>query len=149
MESLTSHAWQGFRDKFQLEAAMTLSAADLAGLRKTAQLATFEERFTLINRVARHMCFRKELDEDLQEILVILYKGIFRELSLRRANLPERDQRKLAAVFRPVSTRKWTFSKAILRIFLTCLIRPLQPAAWMPYRRYCIPFLRLWLVIAP
>jgi hypothetical protein len=105
MESLAGPAWPGLREKFQLEAARALSEADLASLRKTAQSATFEERFTLINKVERLMSIQKGLDEDLQDILVLLYKGIFKELALRRAILSDRDKRRLAAVFGPVFSR--------------------------------------------
>lgn len=105
MESLAGAHWPELRKKFQLESALTLSAADRAGLRKAAQTAGFEERFGLLRKLHRLLSSSEELDEDLLDILVTLYKGIFKELTARRATLSDRDRRRLAAVFGPAFSK--------------------------------------------
>ena len=102
MEMLAGTSWDGLRRKLQLESAHSLTASDRAELRKTAQTATFEEQLSLINKLSRLMSSQRDLDQDLQDTLIILYKGVFRELAKRREKLPDREQRKVAAVFGPV-----------------------------------------------
>ncbi|HBG07344.1 MAG: hypothetical protein A2075_15425 [Geobacteraceae bacterium GWC2_58_44] len=102
MEMLAGSSWDGLRKKFQLEAAHALAAADRAELRRSARVATFEERLSLINKLSRLLSSQQELDQDLQDTLVILYQEVFKELAKRRATLPEREQRRVAAVFGPV-----------------------------------------------
>jgi hypothetical protein len=109
MEKLVGSGWAELRKKFQLEAAHEFSAADLASLRKTTQNATFEERFLLVNKLAKIMSSQQDFDEDLQDTLIILFKGIFKELAMRRTKISDRDQRRLAAVFGPFLSRNIDF----------------------------------------
>lgn len=105
MELLAGRAWPPLREKLRLEAGEELSADDLAGLRKSAREAGFEERFRLVNKLADLMRAEDDLDPELYQILVIVYQGIFKDLTQKRASLPEREQRRLAVVFGPVFSR--------------------------------------------
>lgn len=98
MERLADSGWSELCKKFQLETGQTFSAVDLDGLRKTARNVTFEESFLLVGKLLKIISSRQDLDEDLQEILIILSKGIFKELTVRRTKISDRDQRKLALV---------------------------------------------------
>jgi hypothetical protein len=109
MERAIGPDWVELRQKFQLDAAQAFSAADRASLRKTALNATLEERFSLVNKLIGIMSAQDELDEDLQNILIIIYKGIFRELITRRTTISERDQRRLASVFGPFFSKHSEF----------------------------------------
>ncbi len=109
MEKLAGSEWAELRKKFQLEAAHEFSVADLASLRKTAQNATFEERFLLVNKLVKIMSSHQVFDEDLQDTLIILFKGILKELAMRRSKISDRDQRRLAAVFGPFLSRNIDF----------------------------------------
>ena len=109
MEKLAGSEWAELRKKFQLEAAHEFSVADLASLRKTAQNAAFEERFLLVNKLGKIMSSQQDFDENLQEILIILFKGIFKELATRRTKVSDRDQRRLATVFGPFFSRNRDF----------------------------------------
>lgn len=102
MGMLAGPCWDELRKKFQLETASSMSVSDRASLRKSAQTASFEERLSLVNKLARLMSSQEWLDEDLQDTLVLLYKGVFAELLKRRASLPEREQRRIAAIFGPI-----------------------------------------------
>ena len=109
MEKLAGSDWPEMRKRFQLEAGQTFSAADREGLRKTAQNATFEERFFLVNKLVKVMSSKPDFDGDLQDTLIILFKGIFKELAMRRTKISDRDQRRLAAVFGPFLSRNIDF----------------------------------------
>jgi len=109
MEKLAGSGWTELHKKFQLEAAHEFSVADLASLRKTAQNAAFEERFLLVNKLAKIMSSQQDFDVNLQEILIILFKGIFKELATRRTKISDRDQRRLATVFGPFFSKNRDF----------------------------------------
>jgi hypothetical protein len=109
MENLLGSDWPELRKKFQLEAGQSFSAEDRASLRKTAQNATFEERFTLVNKLVKTMSSMQDFDESLIDILVLLFKGIFKELIIRRTKISERDQRKLAMIFGPFFSKNMDY----------------------------------------
>lgn len=109
MGKLAGSDWPELRKKFQLEAADEFSASDLASLRKTAQHATFEESFVLVNKLAKIMTSQQDFDTDLQKIQIILFKGIFKELTRCRSKISDRDQRKLATVFGPFFSKNMDF----------------------------------------
>lgn len=105
MATLTGPEWSGLRQKFQMESAHSLTPQDLSELRATAQQAGFEERLSLIGRLSRLLAGEDGFGESLQDVMIILYKGVFSELAKRRPNLSEREQRRVAAVFGPVLTK--------------------------------------------
>ena len=109
MENLTTGGWPVLRKKFQLEAGLTFSVTDRESLRKTAQSATFEEHFLLVYKLVNIMSASQTFDVHLQDILIILFKAIFKELASRRANISARDQRRLAAVFGPFFSKNQDF----------------------------------------
>jgi len=111
MERLAGSDWPAMQNKFQLEVAKRPTTADRASLRKTANTATFEECFTLVRKITSLMISQDLQDQDIQLTLVILYKRIFRELTVRRATLPEREKRRLTDLLGPI------FSKDIHLLF--------------------------------
>jgi hypothetical protein len=104
MDRLAGPAWPDLRKKFSIEGG-TLSAEDRVELRKSCRNAGFEERFRLINKLADLIRSGYGPDQELCQTLVAVYQEIFKDLTQKRAALPEREQRRLAAVLGPVFSR--------------------------------------------
>jgi len=105
MQRLSGSAWPALSRKLRLDAGQKLSAEDRAMLLATARSADFEERFLLVEKLARILTGEREPDLKLYDAFAVTFQGIFRELTLKRAALPEREQRRLAQVMGPVLRR--------------------------------------------